>query len=81
MRVDAKKKGTSKQFKGTSYPLGFPGPGLGAFQVTLISDEEMLKALTSVGASLGSGDMKLKYRCLEKKIEFYPLFENKLPQN
>lgn len=38
----------------TSYPLGLPGPGLGGFQVTFISDEEMLYALTSVGASLGS---------------------------
>lgn len=26
----------------TSYPLGLPGSGLGGFQVTLISDEEML---------------------------------------
>lgn len=26
----------------TSYPFGLPGPGLGGFHVTLISDEEML---------------------------------------
>lgn len=43
-----------KQLTGTSYPLGLPGPGLGGFQVTLISDEEMLYALTSEGASFGS---------------------------
>ena len=51
---------TGKQFIETSYPLGLPGPGLGGFQVTLISDEEMLRAFTSDGASLGSGKKQVK---------------------
>lgn len=45
---------TYKQLTSTSYPFGVPGPGLGGFQVTLISDEEMLWAFTSEGASFGS---------------------------
>lgn len=31
-----------KELVQTSYPLGLPGPGTGGFQVTLISDEDML---------------------------------------
>lgn len=38
----------------TSYPWGLPGPGLGGFHITLISEEEMANACTSEGGSLGS---------------------------
>lgn len=51
---DCTQKVAQKIYKITSYPLGFPGPGLGGFQVTLISEEEILYAFTSDGASLGS---------------------------
>lgn len=51
-------QGANRQLTGTSYPFGLPGPGFGGFQVTLISDEEMLKALTSEGASFGSEEKR-----------------------